>query len=140
VAGRHPKKSPIMKSKTALFLMVFAACMFIGGSAAAQGSLAVNCGGEGQPACDICSLFSLINNIINVVLKLIVPAAAALIIAWAGFKMATNQESSDVIKQTREIVIFTLVGLVIIYAGAAIVDTVLKSLGYLGADWKACTR
>ena len=89
------------------------------------------CGGAGQPQCGICHLFELIDNIIILVIVGIVPVAAGLVIAIAGFKMLINQNNSEVLAESKKIILMVIIGLALIYGSFAIITTGLKGAGYI---------
>jgi hypothetical protein len=100
----------------------------------AADQLMVACGGNGQRACGICDLFQLINNIIKVVIIGLVPIIAALMIVIAGFKMVINQNNSDVLSESKKIILTTIIGVVLIYASYAIVNSIFAAMGYAGGN------
>jgi len=78
----------------------------------------------------ICDVLKLVNSIVDIVVKGIIPLIATLILAWAGFRVATNQGDADVAKQTKTIFMAVAIGLVIMFAAYAIVGSILVSMGY----------
>jgi len=88
------------------------------------------CGGAGQPACTICNLFELIDNIVRTVIIGLVPAAAGLVIAIAGFKFLVNQDNADVMEESKKIIFMVIIGLLLIYGSYAIVGAVFSGMGY----------
>ena len=103
--------------------------MILSGSLAHADGL-INCTGpDGQ--CELCDLFNLINNIVAMVIKVIVPSVAALLIAYAGFKMLMNQGNSEVTNQVKQIIFGTVIGIVVVYTSYALVGLMLNSMGYV---------
>jgi hypothetical protein len=94
----------------------------------------VECGGAGQRLCGICDLFNLINNIILYVLMVFVPLGAGLVIAIAGIKMLIDRENAEVWDKSKEIILMTVIGLVLIYGAYAIVITMFSAMGYTGGN------
>jgi hypothetical protein len=84
-------------------------------------------------ACNFGALMQLIDNVIKFALfKMAVPIAA-IMFAYAGFKMITaGGEAASARTQAKEIFINTAVGLVIAIAAWLIVSTILAILGYKG--------
>ena len=89
---------------------------------------------EQEQGYQICDLMVLVNNVVSVVVIGIIPLIAASIIAWAGFRMITNQGDADIAKQSRAILIAVVIGLVVMYGGWAIVSAILAGMGY-NYDW-----
>lgn len=77
----------------------------------------------------ICDLFTLIDNGVNIFVKILVPLFATLVLAYAGFKMLTNQGNSDVAKQVKGIVLAVAIGITVMFASYAIVGTILVGMG-----------
>lgn len=91
----------------------------------------------------ICDLLVLVDNCINIFTKILVPAFATVVLAYAGFKMLANQGNSDVAKQVKGIVLAVVIGIVVMFAGYAIVGTILVSMGASNnaLNWApTCTR
>jgi hypothetical protein len=91
----------------------------------------------------ICDLLTLIDNCINIFIKILIPAFAALVLAYAGFKMLLNQGNSDVAKQTKDIALAVVIGIVVMFASYAIVGTILVGMGasHNALNWApTCTR
>lgn len=97
--------------------------------AVAQAAGLVNCGSAGEPACRICDIFNLINNLIKYVLVIFVPLGATLIVAISGIKMLINRDNAEVWEQSKQIILTTIVGLVLIYGAYAVVNTLFASMG-----------
>jgi len=68
-----------------------------------------------------------LQTILNVVLA-IMGAAAVLIIVLAGFRYIVSQGSPDQVKQAKNAIIYSLVGLVVIMFAFAIVNFVLEGV------------
>lgn len=99
----------------------------------AQG-LALQCGGTGQPACEFCHLFTLIQNIINFVLKIIVIPLATLLVVVGGFFIflggTGDQKKLD---QGKKVLTSVAVGLIIIYGAYIFINTFFTVIGV--AEW-----
>ena len=85
-----------MKCVAAIFAAVLSGLLFFSTAFAEQEPILPACGGAEQPACTICNLFQLIDNLVRIVIVGLVPAAAGLVIAIAGFKFLVNQDNADV--------------------------------------------
>jgi hypothetical protein len=104
-------------------------------SLAQETSGLIPCGTVANPApCDFNSFMALINTIINFVLfKMAVPIAA-IMFAYAGFKMVTaGGEAAHARSEAKEIFTNTLFGLILAVAAWLIISTILFILGYDGA-------
>ena len=77
----------------------------------------------------ICDLFDLINNGVSIFVKVLIPLFATLVLAYAGFKMLTNQGNSEVAKQVKGITLAVAIGVVVMFASYAIVGMVLHEMG-----------
>jgi len=60
----------------------------------------------------------------------LVPAAAGLVIAIAGFKFLVNQDNADVMEESKKIIFMVIIGLLLIYGSYAIVGAIFSGMGY----------
>ena len=111
---------------------IFASALLFTG-AIAQAAPLVQCGGADDP-CKICDLFNLINNIILYVLMVFVPIGAGLVITIAGIKMLIDRENAEAWEKSKEIILMTVIGLVLIYGAYAIVNAMFAAMGYTGGN------
>jgi len=86
----------------------------------------VQCGSANQPACGLCDIATLAQNVLNTGIFIAV-FLSAILFAWAGWKYVTAGGGGDV-SSAREIFTNVLVGLVIILAAWLIVDTIMRTL------------
>jgi hypothetical protein len=86
--------------------------------------------GTPQPACKICHLFLLIDNIIKLVIVVFVPVIAGLVIAIAGIKMLIDRENAEVWEDSKNIILMTVIGLVLVYGAYVIVQALFVAAGY----------
>lgn len=89
----------------------------------------IPCGGKGEPPCQLCHLFVLLQNIINFILFQFVPPLAVLMIVIGGvmfFFAGGNPASAE---RAKQILTATIIGLVIIYASWMLVGTILSAIG-----------
>ena len=121
-----------MKKIAAIFISILIGVSLFG-IAQADGILP-DCGGQGQGACTICNLFELINNIILIVIVRLVPTAAGLVIAIAGFKMLINQNNAEVMAESKKIILMVIIGLLLIYGSFAIVTAAMTGMGYINSN------
>lgn len=94
-----------------------------------------NCSGAGAAEnCGFCDLAELAQNVLNDAVYLAV-FFSAILFAWAGFKMLTNNGNMHQISEARQIFTDVAIGLVIILAGWLVVDTLMRILvgGQIGS-------
>lgn len=95
----------------------------------------VLCGNKDQTACDWNGLMATINGLIHFVLFDMAVPIAAIMFAYAGFKMVTaGGESGEARNKAKSIFTNTLFGLIIAIAAWLIISTLLFILGY-DASW-----
>jgi len=88
----------------------------------------VPCGGDNQPACDLCHLWNLASNIINFIsFNLAIPVATLMIVV-AGVIYMTSGGVDDKIGLAKKVLTNTIIGLVIIFCSWLLVDTLVKTL------------
>ncbi len=119
-----------MKCVAAIFAAVLSGLLFFSTAFAEQEPILPACGGAEQPACTICNLFQLIDNLVRIVIVRLVPAAAGLVIAVAGFKFLVNQDNADVMEESKKIIFMVIIGLLLIYGSYAIVGAIFSGMGY----------
>ncbi len=119
-----------MKTAAAIFAAVLPGLLLSSTAFAQQEGILPACGGAGQPACTICNLFQLIDNLVRIVIVGLVPAIAGLIIAIAGFKFLVNQDNADVMEKSKKIILMVIIGLLLIYGSYAIVGAIFSGMGY----------
>ena len=117
-----------MKKLLPIILIVF---LFLPLVAGAQGL--VPCGGDGQPACQLCHGFQLINNILNWVLFVIIPIIAPIFIVIGGIYLLIARGNPEMFNKGKSVLTATIVGLIIVYTAYVLLSTVLTFLGV--AEW-----
>ncbi len=90
----------------------------------------VPCGGPGEKACDLCFLFSMIKGVVDFFLFTIIPLAAVLIFAVCGFNLMANRGNPDTTSKTKKVLYSTAIGLIIVFAGWALVNTIFTAIGF----------
>jgi len=108
----------------------------------------IPCGNATCP-CTFCDIFQLINNIINFFLVpcavnhriAVVPIIATLMFAGGGLYMLVSGASPEKVKKARDVLTAVVVGLVIVYASWAFLNTLFTAMkvaswGGLGTWWK----
>ena len=94
----------------------------------------VACDGTDAKPCGFNQLMDLVNEVIKFVLfKLAVPIAA-IMFAYAGFKMVTSGGSSEARGKAKNIFTNAVLGLAVAAGAWLIIRTILSILGYDG-DW-----
>ncbi len=101
----------------------------------------VPCGGEGEPACQLCHFFVLFKNIIDFLLFKIVPPLAVLMIAIGGFMhifayvgpaeilSGGTKGGPAMISQAKKLFSSVVIGLLIIYGAWLVVSTFFMVIG-----------
>ena len=88
-------------------------------------------------ACDLCSMVLMGQLTITFLIK-ITAFAAALAIAFAGYVYVFAVGKEELIRTAKEMIKYSLIGVIIIFLAWAIVDSVLSTLGYIdpmGDSW-----
>jgi hypothetical protein len=89
----------------------------------------VPCGGTGEPACQFCHIFVLINTLLYKVLFVLVPVVATLLLVVAGVMFFFAGANPKNLGQATGIIKSVVIGLVIIFAAWMIVNTIITSIG-----------
>lgn len=87
----------------------------------------VPCGGEGEPACQMCYVVELVNRVISW-LVLILGTIAAIIIVYAGFKLVTSGGNRHAKEDAKSMISNMIIGYVIVLAGWLLIDTGMRTL------------
>lgn len=87
----------------------------------------VPCGGEGEPFCTWCHLMQLIKNIIDFMIKIILPIAAIMIV-YGGVIMMIAGGSPEKFNRGKSIVWSAIIGIVIALLAWLVLDTIFKVL------------
>lgn len=82
--------------------------------------------------CDFNDLMILINKVINFIIFSLALPIAAIMFAYAGFKLVTSGGDTGARQTAKTIFTNTLIGLVFVVAAWLIINTVLSILGYNG--------
>lgn len=101
----------------------------------------VPCGGANQPACDLCHVFSLLNNILNFIFFRVVPPIAVVLIMIGGFFWFIAAGDPGKVKQGKDMFSAVAIGLILIYGAWIFVSTFLMWMGVaqwtgLGSWWQ----
>jgi hypothetical protein len=101
--------------------------LFLFNISTANASGLIPCGGTGEPECDLNQFIILIQNIIDFVIKIAIPAAAILF-AYAGFLYLTASGKKGQIEDAHKIFTSVLWGFIIILSAWLIVNTIVNVL------------
>jgi len=112
----------------ATFLFSF---LFLG---QAQAAGLVPCGGTGEPACQFCHIFVLINTILQKVLFFFVPIVAVLMLIIGGAMFFFAGAKPDLLKKATGIITSVVIGLAIIFAAWMIVNTIISQIGLVNSS------
>jgi hypothetical protein len=96
----------------------------------------VPCGREGTPACTLCHLFQLLNNILEFILTCITPLMTILMFTAAGIMfMLSHMEMlpMDIFSQAKGAITAVIVGLFITFIAWVFLNTFLTIVGI--AEW-----
>jgi hypothetical protein len=100
-------------------------------SLAQETSGLVPCGTASTPPCDFNSFMALINKVINFILFYMAVPIAAIMFAYAGFKLVTaGGEAAHARTAAKEIFTNTVIGLIIAVAAWLIIKTILVIVGF----------
>jgi len=122
-------KMPNYKAKFRSFLTSVYLLLAFFPSLVLASPLVPSCGGgKDEPKCDFDQLIVLVENIINLAIK-IAPMLAAVAFAVAGFYYVTAAGDTGKIKQAHDIAITTVWGLVITLVAWVLIKTIITALG-----------
>ncbi|MBI2042483.1 MAG: hypothetical protein HYT21_01950 [Candidatus Nealsonbacteria bacterium] len=113
-----------------VLLIVILPLLFVNFSPAQAAGL-VPCGGSGEPACNVCHFFQLINNLIYGFLFRIVPVIAALMFVVGGVMLLFAGAKPDLLNKAKSVITATVIGLLLIFGAWLIVNTILQKLGII---------
>jgi len=119
-----------MKKISILFLIIFLGSLLF---PLVSSAALVPCGGPGQPACQFCHIFVLLNNIIHFILFTLTPIVAALMIVIGGFYLLIAGPNPELFSKGKAILTATVIGLVIVFVAWVFLNTFLDFLGV--AEW-----
>ena len=81
--------------------------------------------------CTFCSFFYLFNNIVKWVVTIIVPSIAVLLIAIGGFMLAMSRGNPGQSQKGKDILIWTLAGIAVMFIGWAVLNSLLSGIGVM---------
>ena len=111
------------------FLIIVGAALFFTPIFSLEAAGLVPCGGpDPEKPCTTCDFFILAQNILDLVLRKIVPALAVIFVIYGGFVLLTAGGSEERVKSGRKILFNAVIGLAIAYGAFVIVGSVLGAL------------
>lgn len=81
--------------------------------------------------CSFCSFFYLFNGIVKWVVTIIVPSIAVLLIAIGGFMLAMSRGNPGQSQKGKDILIWTLAGIAVMFVGWAVLNSLLSGIGVM---------
>ena len=112
------------------FLLCF---IFLLAPEAANAQGLVACGGADQNPCQLCDIFKLVKNILDIFIFPFVPIIGALLLAVGGFFMFIGGANPQWLSRGKSILIATIVGLIIVYTAWLVINTFFTFFGV--ASW-----
>lgn len=88
--------------------------------------------------CGFCHFFALFNNIVNWVVKIILPAIALLFIVFGGFTIATSRGNPAQSQKGKDILIWTFAGYAVMFVGWMVLNSFLSGIGVV--EWTGLTH
>jgi len=125
-----------------IFLITFLIFLFLSLAPNSAQAALVPCGGPGQPACTLCHLFELINNILIFLLIPnadinnnfpLIPTVAALMLIIGGSYLLIAGASPELFSKAKSILTATVIGLVICFVAWVFLNTFFTYIGV--AEW-----
>ncbi len=89
----------------------------------------VPCGGDGEPKCQLCHLFVMMDRIFDFIMLELTPVIAVLMITIGGIMLLFAGTKPEMLKLSKSIITSTIIGVVVIYASWIIVNSILTALG-----------
>ena len=108
-------------------LIIFSIFSFLLSINRANAAGLVPCGGTGQSPCTWCHFGDLAIRIINFMMYLVFPLAAAMIV-MGGIFIMTSSGSSDRFSRGKEIITSAVIGILIALLSWIIIDTIISTL------------
>lgn len=93
----------------------------------------VPCGGEGQPACQLCHVFVMFDRIVDFVMLTLVPPLAALMLVISGVMFFTAGGDPNSLGKARSVLTSVALGLVIVYGSWLIINSFFVVIGV--SEW-----
>ncbi len=110
-----------------LIIIALALVLFFSWVGAVQARGLVPCGNEaaGEPPCNFCHLFQLVDNIVDTIIFPIVPVIAVLVIVIGGVYLFFGGPSEKAYTTGKRLIKNAVIGLIIVYVGWVVVGSVI---------------
>ena len=112
-----------------VFLITFLLLLLVPLSTATAQDGLVPCGPGTDTNCQLCHLFVLIDNVLQLVMLRIVPALAGLMLIIGGIWFFFSGASEEKKRKAKDIVTSSIIGIAIILSAWVIVNTILVQSG-----------
>jgi type IV secretory pathway VirB2 component (pilin) len=93
----------------------------------------VPCGGQGEPACQFCHFFVMLDTILDFIILRMAPTVAVLMLVIGGVMFFFAGTKPEALKTGKDIISSALFGLAIIFAAWIIINTFFGFIGV--AEW-----
>ena len=102
----------------------------------------VPCGGPGQPTCQLCHFFVMLDTVFDFIILRLAPVVAVLMLVIGGVMFFFGGTKPETLKTAKDVIFTTIFGLVIIFAAWIIINTFFGFIGVaewtgLGSGWWA---
>jgi len=98
----------------------------------------VPCGGEGEPLCNICYIFVLIDNIFDFFSLKIVPPISIILLIVAGFMMVVSLGGQKWILFARRLIKSVIIGTLVFYGAWMVINFSFAFFGF--SEWQGITK
>ena len=115
--------------------IIFLALFYVFSPLSASAAIGFNgplvpCGRAGMPPCEVCHLYALARNIIDLLLWGIATPLLIVALLAAGFFWLTAGGSEEKISKGRTILVSAVIGFVIAFGAWVIINTILSTLAF----------
>jgi len=115
----------------ATVFLILLICSFKPNISQAEGL--VQCGGPGQPRCEIVDIFKTLNNIYTFLVQTIATPLAIIAITIGGIFILVSAGNPNLAHQGKQILLWAIIGLALAWGSWVIINFILTTLGYQGA-------
>jgi len=110
-----------------IFFIIFLGIFLFPPVSSAQGL--VPCGNPGQPPCQLCHFFVMLDRILDFIFTRLVPAVAVLMLMIGGVMFFFAGGSPQTLGTAKSIITSVFIGLIIIFAAWLIINTFFLIIG-----------
>lgn len=96
----------------------------------------VPCGGYGEPACQICHLFVMLDGILRFIFLYIIFPVSVLLLVYGGATLMLSAGDPGKINQGKSILFSVIGGLIIIFSAWIVVNTFMTAIGMGEWVWR----